>query len=202
MMKNKPLILLIVSLVLGIYLVNSKAYAQSTLVTGSNIHYLVAENGELRFQHDYIFEVTVVTGSLNGTNGTIRLTGRSGTLTFISSNDSTIQVSSSDAPNGFRYTTEGVSSTTQISEFVYQSNITSGNNILIRWSWNQYSFVDEYFMLGVGVFGITLMVFAPTWTAFQVVKKAYDFETVKRIGYSLFLFIIGFGLFITWLWPT
>ena len=171
-------------------------------VSASDTNILFETSGNLAFQHDYTLNMEVISGVLNGTNGTIQLTGRSGTLTFISSNDSTIQVSSSDAPNGFRYTTEGVSSTTQIDEYVYQSSIISGNNIFIHWSWNQYSFVDEYFMLGVGMFGITLMVFAPTWTAFQVVKKAYDFETVKRLGYSLFLFIIGFGLFITWLWPT
>jgi len=201
--KNKILtVFLVLTLFLFLYFKKDFVDASNGLVSTSNFYIFLEENSKLGFQHDHILIMEVISGNMNGTNATIHLTGRSGTLSFISSNTSTIEVSCSNDSNGFRYDTEGITSTIQTDTFTYQSIIPDSTQIVIHWSWNQYSFVDEYFMLGVGVFGITLMVFAPTWTAFQVIKKAYDFETVKRIGYSLFLFIIGFGLFITWLWPT
>jgi len=62
------------------------------------------------------------------------------------------------------------------------------------------SWLDLYFMFGVGMVGLFMMVFAPTWVAFGLRRNVFQPDKIERIGKAVLIFIIGFGLFISWLW--
>lgn len=61
------------------------------------------------------------------------------------------------------------------------------------------NWLDLYFMFGVGIAGLILMIFAPTWVGFGLRRKSFDPDKVERIGIAFLLFCIGYGLFISWL---
>ena len=63
-----------------------------------------------------------------------------------------------------------------------------------------FSVVDLYTWLGIGLGGIALMVWSPAWVAWKIKKKGIDVDTVERIGFALVIFVMGFGLFISWLY--
>ena len=62
------------------------------------------------------------------------------------------------------------------------------------------SYVDLYTWLGIGLAGLALMVWSPAWVAWKIKKKGMDVDTVERIGFALVIFVMGFGLFISWLY--
>ena len=177
-----------------------RTYANgAVLISGSNFNIETA--GSIGFQSQYTLDMEVTSGIMNGTNGKLGVTMRTGSLSFDSYDDCTLELSSADAPQGFRLDTSGVESTAMLGDFVYETVFKSGKRIVLTWSWNQPSFVDIYFMLGVGLSGIIMMIFAPTWVAFAIIHKAYDAETAKRFGMAMLIFIIGFGMVVCWLWP-
>jgi len=61
-------------------------------------------------------------------------------------------------------------------------------------------YVSMYSMFCIGLSGLFLMVFSPTWVAWKIRKSGADVSTVERIGYGMLLFCVGFGLFVMWLW--
>jgi hypothetical protein len=64
----------------------------------------------------------------------------------------------------------------------------------------EWSLIGMYTTLGIGLSGVFLMCFAPSWVAWKIKKKGVDTDTIERFGYALLLFLVGFGLFIMWLW--
>jgi len=62
------------------------------------------------------------------------------------------------------------------------------------------SYVDDYTVLAFGLVGIFLMIFSPTWAAWKIRKSGADVSTVERFGYAMLLFMVGLGLFITFLY--
>jgi len=71
------------------------------------------------------------------------------------------------------------------------------------WDWRheEYdSWLDLYFMFGVGMAGLVMMAFAPTYLVFGIRKKSFGTETAERVGYCILIFCVGFGLFVSWLW--
>lgn len=64
----------------------------------------------------------------------------------------------------------------------------------------EWSLIGMYTTLGIGLSGVFLMCFAPSWVAWKIKKKGVDVDTVERFGYALLLFLVGFGLFVMWLW--
>ena len=61
-------------------------------------------------------------------------------------------------------------------------------------------FVDRYTMLGIGLAGLILMAWCPTWIALKFRKKGLEVETVETFGYAMLLFFVGFGFFIIWIY--
>lgn len=63
-----------------------------------------------------------------------------------------------------------------------------------------FSVVGQYTWLGIFMGGIVLMVWSPAWVAWKIKKKGIDPDTLERMGYALLLWLVGFGLFISWLY--
>lgn len=60
--------------------------------------------------------------------------------------------------------------------------------------------VDKYFGLGLFIGGIILMIFAPSWVAWAIKKKGITPDTVERAGYAMLIFLIGLGLFLSYIY--
>lgn len=120
----------------------------------------------------------------------------SGQLSLYAENNSMLEVSCPDADmdlviSGADYSNPENS--------LWLVNVTSGNTVSFRWHWRLVSWLDLYFMFGVGMSGLFLMVFAPSWVAYGFRKNAFDPNKIERVGYAILLFCIGFGLFLSWL---
>ena len=64
------------------------------------------------------------------------------------------------------------------------------------------SYVDIYFGLGLFLGGIIMMIFAPSWVAWKVKKSGVTPDTVERLGYAMLIFLVGFGLFLSFIYGS
>jgi len=198
--SNLSLVFLIVFLSLTILVSSrSRTEAYTTVISGSGFSIEIADS--IGFTTEYTLDIEVISGFWNGTNGTITATTRRGVLAFESTNATTLELSSVDSEHGFRLDTEGVESSSSLGNSTYRTVIATANHIVLVWSWNQPSFIDLWFMFGVGMTGIAMMILGPFYLAKGVVKNAYSSDTAQRLGWAALLFIIGFGLVVCWLWP-
>ena len=83
-------------------------------------------------------------------------------------------------------------------EQIYIANIQSGNNVVITWYYRLPSWIDDYTMLGIGLGGLVMMIFAPSWVALKIKKSGMDADSIERIGYGMLIFVFGFGMFLIW----
>jgi len=61
-------------------------------------------------------------------------------------------------------------------------------------------FVGDYFGTGIFIGGIFMMIYAPTWVAWGIKKKGVTPDTVERLGYAMLIFIVGLGLFFSYIY--
>lgn len=156
-------------------------------------------NESLAFQSDNTLLIEVLSGVLNGTSCSFSLYEKRGSLSFTAMDNSVIEINSPDAEEGFDISIKGAS-VSNLGNFTYRANIKSGNHVNIVWSWRLESWLDKYTMFALGVSGIGLMVFSPTWVALEFRKKGLDADSIERAGYGVLLFCVGFGLMVMWLW--
>ena len=64
------------------------------------------------------------------------------------------------------------------------------------------NYVDEYFGLGLFIGGIIMMIYAPSWVAWKVKKSGVTPDTVERLGYAMLIFLVGFGLFLSFIYGS
>lgn len=111
-----------------------------------------------------------------------------------------LEVSSPDAAGGFDILISGANLTSNLGNFTYQATVKTGNSVTIWWGWRIESWVDKYTLVALGLAGLVMMVFSPTWVALTIRKKGVGTEAIEKFGYGLLLFCMGFALFIMWLW--
>jgi len=182
-------------LTLQLYL--CKVKAESTIVTGSNFQLYFPASTKLAFQHlaiPYVTKgatitLTVTSGTLNGTSGTLTMYSTSGRLTFTNLNTSTITLTSTNDKVICYINGEVASSAT----------LTPGS-VTISWSIPQFSYLD-YTTLFMGIGGVVMMIFSPMWAIKKVKDEGFlEAETIERFGYCFLIFLVGFGLVVMWLW--
>jgi len=179
----------------------SRAYHNPIpLVSGSGFNIVFSSGQALAFQGDNTLQIEVLSGLLNGSSGSLTIWNDRGTLSFLASNDSIIEVTSPDAEEGFEISITGATSTNQTDRFKWNVNINIGNTVTIFWSWRIESWIGKYTMLALGFGGIILMVASPTWVALEIRKKGLDADSIERGAYGMLLFCAGFGLLVMWLW--
>jgi len=174
-------------------------YSSYPSISGSTFALTFYSGESLGFYDDKSLVFDVKSGIWNGSSGYISVYSDGGTFRFYAQNNSVLEVSSPDAPSGMQLSVSGASYS-KSSEFVWLVTITSGNTVTFVWDWRTASWLDVYFLFGIGLTGIGLMCFAPVWAIFAIRKNAFHEDTMERIGICVILFAIGFGLFITWLW--
>lgn len=195
-MKTKQtflIVFLLSMLTLQLYL--CKVKADSPIVTGSNFQLYFLANGKLAFQHLSIpytttgatITLTVTSGTLNGTGGTLIMYQTSGRLTFTSQNNSVISLTSTSESTNFHINGEATSS----------ASITLGSNYVVEWS-----FLEPELLLPImfilGMFGLGSMIGGPIYGIYQVKHGEY-FDGFRT---GLVVTVLGIALTIAWLWSA
>jgi len=196
-MKRKILVFVLLTAVLVFQLIQVSYAPPVLLSSGSGFN--VEVTGAIAFQSDDTLLIEVLTGVLNSSSASLSLYTRKGSFSFTALNNSTIEVSSPDAEGGFDMSITGANQTTQTDRFVHQATILTGNTVTITWGWRLESWIDHT-MLALGISGLILMVASPTWGAMAIRKKGLDPASMERLYYAGFLFCVGFGLLVMWLW--
>lgn len=175
------------------------AVSSTYLVYGTNITIYAEDSAVLNFKGVSSFITEVTSGLWNGTNCNLTITKAGGRMVFNAQNDSSLQVST-DALRQLQVTVIGAHLSLNRNTNIHSISWTSGNTVTISWGYATISIIDTYFMLGVGLAGIILIVAAPTWWALLFVKHGLDDDSMERLGYSMLLIILGFGFLVIWLW--
>jgi len=173
--------------------------SSSVFIRGSNFGLNFYEGQSLALCGNYPLFFEVKSGYWNGSSGGLTVYADRGRMSFFAENDTVLEVSSPDAPSGIDLGVSGASYT-QPEKFVWLVTITSNNTVTFTWNWRLPSWLDLYFMFGVGMSGLIMMVFAPSWVAMGVRRNAFQVDNMERIGYAILIFCVGFGLFMCWLW--
>jgi len=201
-LKRKLLIFVGISALIIFQMIQfSRAYHNPTpLISGSNFIIEVNTGQALAFQTDDTLQIEVLMGFLNGSSWSLTVFNDGGTLSFLASNDSTVEVTSPDAKGAFDININGANQTSFLGDFTWNAVIKTGDNIRILWGWRIESWIDKYTMFAIGMGGLILMVASPSWVAWQLRKGGIKPEDFERIMYGLLLFCVGFGLLVMWLW--
>lgn len=141
----------------------------------------------------------ITSGLLNSTTYSFNLNSGGGHFQFTAINDTQITISyegldqvsvSGDQNNAQRV----ISSDTSIT-------VDTSNNVRISWRDLPFSVIDDYFMLGVGLTGIIMLIAGPTIFARTFIKHGLDSESIEWLGYGMLFVVLGFGFVVVWLWP-
>lgn len=62
------------------------------------------------------------------------------------------------------------------------------------------TWLSMLFGLGLFIGGIIMMIASPSWVAWGIRKEGVTPDTVERAGYGMLIFILGLGLFLTYLY--
>ena len=200
MLKNVKTNILIVFLslfLLSVTIYKFSARADSLLAsgTGFNVYF---EDSALIFPGYSNIEFDCASGVWNGTNGTLTVRTDSGAISFIPVDNCTLNIGMI-ADREFKVECSGATLTRTNGN--YSVAILSGPRVTIRWRYLPWSLIDNYFMLGVGLTGIIMMIAGPTMFARTFIKHGLDPDTVEWLGYSMLMIVMGFGFLVVWLWP-
>lgn len=149
----------------------------------------------------YQIEITVLNGTINTGSGSasMRAYDKSGYLDFYSQNSNILRVE-------FTGSLDDVSIICSNGQIVKNSGndrdvtiyfTTTGNVKRIGWQ-IQGIFYFNYVIDWLGVFGIGLMIIAPVYVI-RKFKDGLNEGSYQALGYGFLLFVIGFGLVLTWI---
>jgi len=198
--KANPLSFLIVFLslfLLTITIYKYSARADSLLASGTNFTFLF-EDSALTLQAYSDIEFICTSGIWNATNGTLTVRTESGAISFIPVDNCTLDIGTVGDRD---LSVECSGAALSKNEGNYTATILSGPRVTIRWRYLPWSLIDNYFMLGVGLFGIGMMIAGPVIFARTFIRHGLDPDSVEWLGYGMLMVIMGFGFLVVWLWP-
>ena len=183
--------ILLCTLTLQLYLAKTKA--DNPIASGSNFNLYFETNGKLAFQHLSVpwetkgatITLTITSGTLNGTSGSLAMYPASGTLTFTALENGAITLTSTSNATTFHINGEVATS----------ASLVNGQSYTIEWS-----FLEPEFLLPImfilGMFGLGSMFGGPIYGIYKV-KHGESYEGFKT---GLILTVLGVALTIAWLW--
>lgn len=174
-----------------------KVKSDVLLVSGSGFTLYFVDSA-LTFQAYSHIEFDCVSGTWNATNGTLTVRTESGSLSFIPVDNCTLNIGT-NTDRDLQVTASRTILTE--SEGNYTAIILNGTRVLFSWRYLPWSMIDNYFMLGVGLTGIVMLIAGPTIFARTYVRHGLDENSVEWLGYGMLMVVMGFGFLVVWLWP-
>lgn len=185
------IVFLLCLLILQFYL--STVKADSQIVTGSNFNLYFPATAKLAFQHcssayavnPFIVTLTVNSGTLNGTDATLTMTGSSGTLKFLNFETTTVALT---AVEEVEITVNGQSYSAPVS-------LTPDQDVTITWSYFEVPWLLPMMFI-FGMIGLFSTVGGPIY-AYLKIKNGEYYEGCRT---GLILTVVGLALTMAWLW--
>ena len=185
--KKHTLCLTIFLFVALVLVTISKTNAFTSQAVGYNCLITIPATGSLQFQNDInkTVTLTVSSGLLNSTTNTVKIYDGGGFFRFISLNDSEVEIT---------YTVDNVK--------VNGEHITSGSSVsfasgttnVIEWDLTLTPMLP--FMFIFGMIGLGSMIGGPLYAIHLFKQREY----YNGFVYGLVITVLGFALFIAWLW--
>jgi len=195
-LKTKFILVFLFLIFITAFTVTVKVKADSLIASGSGFTLYFVDSA-LTFQQYSNVEFDCVSGVWNATNGTLTVRTDSGTLSFIPVDNCTLNIGTT-ADRELQVSSSEVSLVR--TEGNYTATILSGARVTISWRYLPWSMIDNYFMLGVGLTGIIMLIAGPTMFARTFIKHGLDDVSVEWIGYAMLMMVMGFGFLVVWLW--
>lgn len=195
---QRKISLLVLTVLLTCFLCLPLAQSSTVLVSGSDFALNFHAGESLGLQGDYPLFFEVESGFWNGSQGALTVYDDRGQFRFFAENNTVLKVSCPDSPSGIDFDVSGANYSNP-AKFVWLVTVTTNSTVSFLWAWRLVSWLDLYFMFGVGISGVFMMVFAPSWVAYGFRRNAFDPDKIERVGYAILLFCVGFGLFMSWL---
>lgn len=195
--KTKIIIVFLFLFLLSMTIYKFQVKADHLIASGTDFT-LYFEDSTLMFNAYSNIAFECVTGIWNATNGTLTLRTDTGSLSFIPVDNCVIDIGTV-SDRAFKVGCTGATLTQ--SEGNYTTTISSGPRVTITWHYLPWSLIDNYFMLGVGLTGIIMLIAGPTMFARTFIKHGLDSDSVEWLGYAMLFVVLGFGFVVVWLWP-
>jgi len=187
----KQILLIFLAIFLCSFTLSNKVHsAISARGQGSDFNIYVPNGSAIRFQHlgsgyvePFFINLTVTSGTLNGTNGKLTMWHDGGELRFTSLDSARINASK-------------VVIFVNDAKFDELASFSSGDIVVLKWSWwKPYEpYVPIMFIIGMA--GLFAMFIGPAYCIQQIKKRNYWEAAVH--GFTITA--IGVALFIAWLW--
>lgn len=194
----------------------ANAQENPTLAQGTDFFILIEDQGGVTFQHalNRTFTIEVLSGTFNGSDCTLSMNRRGGSLYFVSG--STAQVSLFQYSDG-DYTAwthfddtmvlnvDGMEVDEVTRGFNWNGTIPASGEVYIRWSWNLLMPHEWDFMFAIGIAGLIMLVIGIALFVYCLRKyKIFtlgDEETVwekDALMIAVVLIILGLCLIFAW----
>ena len=190
-MNVKALLILFLFSFLLVGIGISKANVSSTAFT-----FILEDGGGIDFINtdDVNLTLTVSSGTLNSTNSYLTMDRDSGTLTFNSSKNVVLNLYF----NGC-IATVSVNDVRQSSDYGASITANSNDKVVVSWRWQMADWIGDWFIPGMGLGGIIMMLFGGFWTARQIRTLSSE-ANILNLGWGMMIMFVGMALAIGWLW--
>jgi len=189
-MNVKPLLILSLFSLLFLAVGISKANVSSTAFT-----IILEDAGGIEFHNtdSMNLTITVASGTLNSTESYLTMTTDKGSLQFNSSQNVVLNLYF----NGCQASVS-VNDVQRSSEYGELISANSNDKVEVSWRWQMADLIGDWFIPGMGLGGIALMLFGGFWAARQI--RNFSEVTILNIGWAMMIIFVGLGLTIGWLW--
>jgi len=185
---KKHVLYLIIFLFTSLFLITiSKTNAFTSQAVGHNCLITIPATGSLQFQNDVnkTVTLTVSSGLLNSTTNTVKIYDGGGIFHFVSLNNSEVEIT---------YTVDNVKVNGEPIASGSSVSFASGSTNVIEWGLTLTPMLP--FMFIFGMIGLGSMIGGPLY-AIHLFKRH---EYYNGFVYGLIITVLGFALFIAWLW--
>jgi hypothetical protein len=167
--------------------------AEALTAVGSDLNLYFPSGTSLAFQHLGVpwetygatVTLTVTSGVLNGTSGTLAMYVSSGKLTFTARDNGAVSLSSTSDTTNFHVNGQLTNSTV----------IVNGQSYVIEWGFSEPQFLVPMMFI-FGMTGLMCMFVGPMYGIYKFKHGEY-FDGFRD---GLIITVVGAALFIAWLW--
>lgn len=189
MIKKKFTIPLIQTALLSLLFTLTYAHVATT----QTFNTYFSNGSSLRFQNDINKTLTlqITNGTFNNSNCILAIERNMGQFIFSAQENATVLLASDYSPISIVLD--------DVKLFPDDSFDTVTNQTYtLKWLFYNRSIIDDYFLVGVGLFGLGLCIMSPILIINII--KAGDWDKVDSIGLYFVLMLVGAGMMIIWLW--
>jgi hypothetical protein len=184
---------LILSLILNLNFVVAPTLPVFDTVQVGNLRNLPG----IYLSYPYYLNVSNTGGNFSGSGFTVYGSDRYGLLTYTALADHNFTLNFDPTTDRPRVVLEGFSASV-VDLWEYTGEVNTNDLVLIRWEGFRPGVIDLYFILGIGISGISMIIAGLVFMAL-LITGGFKGDNLNYLAISFVLVILGFGLTVVWL---